>query len=54
MPAEHGRERLERDPDDVVVGLLGGQGAAGGLGMKSQLLSPRARGVEAPAHDARP
>ena len=36
--AEHRGERLDRDPDDVVVGLLRGQRAARGLGVEAQLL----------------
>ena len=36
--AEHRRQRLDRDADDVVVGLLRGQRAAGGLRVEAQLL----------------
>ena len=39
--AEHGRQRLQRDADDVVVRLLGGERAAGGLRVEAQLLRPR-------------
>ena len=52
--AEHRGHRLERDADDVVVGLLRGQRAAGGLGVEAQLLRARVGGAEAVAHDARP
>ena len=52
--AEHRRQRLQRDADDVVVGLLRGQRAAGGLRVKAQLLRARMRRVEPVAHDARP
>ena len=34
--AEHGGQGLERDANDVVIGLLGGEGHAAGLGMKPQ------------------
>ena len=37
--AEHRGQRLERDADDVVVGLLRGQGAARRLGVEAQLLA---------------
>ena len=36
--AEHGRQRLQRHAHDVVVGLLRGQRAAGGLRVEAQLL----------------
>ena len=44
--AEHGSEGLERDTDDVVIGLLGRQGYAAGLGVKPEhhalgLVGPR-------------
>ena len=44
--AEHGGQRLQRDADDVVVGLLRGQRAAGGLRVKAQLLRARAGRAE--------
>ena len=46
--------RLQRDADDVVVGLLRGQRAAGGLRVEAQLLRARVGRVEPVAHDARP
>ena len=52
--AEHRRQRLQRDADDVVVGLLRGQRAAGGLRVEAQLLRARIRRAEPVAHDARP
>ena len=52
--AEHRRQRLQRDADDVVVGLLRGQRAAGGLRVKAQLLRARVGRAEPIAHDARP
>ena len=45
--AEHRRERLDGDADDVVVRLLRRQRAPGGLGMEAQLLRPRIRRAEA-------
>ena len=47
--AEHGRHPLVRDADDVVVGLLGGQGHAGRLRVSAQ---PPARGALRPVHVA--
>ena len=52
--AEHRRQRLQRDADDVVVRLLRGQRAAGGLRVEAQLLRARVGGAEPVAHDARP
>ena len=52
--AEHRRERLHGDAHQVVVGLLRGERAAGGLRVKSQLLRARVRHAEPLAHDARP
>ena len=40
-PAEHRAHRLQGHPHDVVVRLLGGEGAAAGLGMEAQSLRPR-------------
>ena len=39
--AEHRRQRLQRHPHDVVVRLLRGERAAGGLRVEAQLLRPR-------------
>ena len=51
---EHGRERLDRGPGDVQLGLLGGQRDTGGLGMEAQLPGPLLlRAVTLP-HPARP
>ena len=52
--AEHRRERLHRDADDVVVGLLRGERAAGRLGVEAQLQRARIGGAEALAHEPRP
>ena len=52
--AEHRRQRLQRDADDVVVGLLRGQRAAGRLRVEPQLLRARVGRAEAVAHDPRP
>ena len=52
--AEDGRHRLQRDAHDVVVRLLRGQRAAGGLRVEAQLLRPGIGRAEAIAHDARP
>ena len=52
--AKHRRQRLQRDAHDVVVRLLGGQRAAGGLRVEAQLLRARIGGAEPVAHDARP
>ena len=40
--AQDGGKRLDRDADEIVVGLLGRQRAAGGLRVKPQLLRARA------------
>ena len=45
------RERLDRDPDDVVLGLLGRQRPAAGLRVEAQRLGLRLRRSEALAHD---
>ena len=45
--ADHRGERLQRGPDDVVVGLLRGQRDAGGLGVEAQLPGPLVLRVEA-------
>ena len=52
--AEYGRERLEGDAHDVVVRLLCGQGAPGGLRVESELLRPWIGRAEPIAHGARP
>ena len=52
--AKHRRQRLQRHAHDVVVGLLRGQRAAGGLRVEAQLLRARIGGAEPVAHDARP
>ncbi len=52
--AEHGRERLHRDPDDVVLGLLRGEHAAGGLGVEPQRERAPVAGAESLTHDPRP
>ena len=44
--AEHGSQGLERGADDVVLGLLGGQADAGGLGMEAQHDRAGVLGVE--------
>ena len=49
--AQHRRQRLHRDPDDVVVRLLRRQRAAGRLRVEAQLLRARVRGAEPVAHD---
>ncbi len=51
-PAEDGGERLDRGPDDVVVGLLRGEGDPGGLGVEPEplgLVGGRAVAVAQPA-----
>ena len=52
--AQHGRQRLECNADDVVVWLLGGQRAAGRLRVEAQLLGAGVRRAEAVAHEVRP
>ena len=52
--AEHGRQRLNRDAHDVVVGLLRRERAAGGLRVESQLHRARSGRAEPVAHDVRP
>ena len=53
-PAEHRRQRLQRDADDVVVRLLRGERAAGGLRVEAQLLRARLGRAEPIAHEPRP
>ena len=48
------RERLDRDPHDVVLGLLRGQGRTAGLGVEAERERLRVRGAEAVAHQRRP
>ena len=52
--AADGRERLDRDADDVVLRLLRGQRRAARLRVEAERLRLRVRGAEALAHDARP
>src|SRR3954451_267286 len=52
--AKDGRERLHGNANDIVVGLLRGQRAAGGLGVKTELLGARVRRAEPIAHQPRP
>ena len=52
--AEHRGERLQRHAHDVVVRLLRGQRAAGGLRVEAQLLGARVGRAETVAHDPRP
>ena len=52
--SEDCRERLQRDADDVVVGLPGGQRAAGGLRMEAELLRAGIGRAEAIRHTPRP
>ena len=52
--AEHGRQRLDRRADDVVLGLLGGEGGAAGLGVEAQHQRARVLGAEALLREARP
>ena len=51
---EHGRQRLHRHADHVVVDLLGRQRASGRLRMEAKLLRPRVDGAKALLHDAGP
>ena len=52
--AEHPGECLDRGTHDIVVGLLGGERDAGGLGVKPQRLRLVAGGAVAVAHPASP
>jgi hypothetical protein len=52
-PADR-REALQRHAHDVVLGLLGGQRHAAGLGVEAQHRRLRAARPEALAHDVRP
>lgn len=52
--SEYGGERLDSGTDDVVFGLLRGEGNPCGLGVESQAAGTRVPGVEAVAHDRRP
>ena len=52
--AQHRRQRLNGGAHDVVVGLLGGERAAGGLGVEAQLERAFLFGPEAVAHDVVP
>ena len=52
--AQHRRERLDRRAHDVVDRLLGGQRAAGGLGVEAQHPGARVPGAVALAHHLGP
>ena len=52
--AEGGGQRLQGDPDDVVLWLLGGQGRATGLSVNGQHLGTLLLGSEALRHDVGP
>ena len=52
--AKDGAHRLQRHPDDVVVRLLRGQGAATGLGMEAKRLGPSILHAVAIHHQAGP
>ena len=52
--AEHRRQRLQRGADDVVLGLLRGEGRSGGLRVEAQHPGFRAPGAEVLAHNVRP
>src|SRR5688572_21698350 len=53
-PAQNRRERLQRDADNVVVRLLGGERAAGSLRVKAQLLGAGIGHAEPVPHDPGP
>ena len=53
-PAEHRGQRLERDPNDVVERLLGGERRPTGLGVEAQHRAARILGTEALGHDPVP
>src|SRR5215218_3285616 len=53
-PAEDCGERLDGGADDVVLGLLGRQRGARGLGVESELSAPLVACAEAVAHDLCP
>ena len=52
--AEDRGQRLGCDPDEVVLGLLRGEGGAAGLGVEPERLRPCSRRAEPVAHDLRP
>src|SRR5579864_2526174 len=52
--AENSRHRLQRGAHDVVLRLLPGERASGGLRMKAQLQAALGLGAEAVAHEIRP
>ncbi len=52
--AEDGGHGLDGGAGDVVLGLLGGEGGAGGLGVEAEHPGARIFCVEALAHDAGP
>src|SRR5207253_8619725 len=49
-PAQHRRQRLNRNPDNVVVWLLRGQRASGRLRMESKDGRTRILAFETPGH----
>jgi hypothetical protein len=53
-PAEDASQPLERGAHDVDLGLLRGQGRAGGLGVEAQAAQRGVGDAEALAHDPRP
>ena len=53
-PAQHRRQRLQRGPHDVVVGLLPGERAAGRLRVGAQLPAALVLGAVAIAHGLGP
>ena len=53
-PAQHRRQRLQRDAHDVHVGLLRGERGAGGLRVEAEHPGARVLRLEALPHDARP
>jgi len=52
--AQHGGQSLNSHADYVVVGLLGGEGAAGGLGMEAKHPAFWILGTKALTHDVSP
>ena len=52
--SQHCGQSLPGDPDDVVVRLLGGQGAPGRLGVEAKHPGARVFGLEAVLHDLGP
>ena len=54
VPPRTAAQRLDRDANDVVVGLLRRERAAGGLRVEAQAPAARILGAKAVAHDVRP